>query len=320
MGDVKKLCVVCGAGGFIGGMLSKRLIEQGHTVIGVDIKPHEYLTLEFNRFVVGDLRDVNIVRDVIPDSVDELYQLAADMGGATYINTGLHDADVMSNSVLVNCNVLKVCTEKNVKKIFYSSSACVYPEYNQLDPNNPKCSEDSVYPAEPDTEYGWEKLFSERLYKSFEKQYNLNIRIARFHNIYGPYGTFAGGKEKAPAALCRKVAMSNEAIDVIGDGNQTRSFLYIEDCLDAIEHLMKSEFREPINIGSEEMVTINKLANIIFEISNKNLNITHVPGPQGVRGRNSDNTLIERELKWTPKYSLKEGLEIVYKWISSQIQ
>ena len=315
-----KTCVVCGAGGFIGGMLSKRLIEQGHTVIGVDIKAHEYLTLPFHKFVVGDLRDIQVVRDTIPEFVDEVYQLAADMGGATYINTGLNDADVMSNSVMVNCNVLKVCVEKHAKKIFYSSSACVYPEYNQLDPNNPKCNEDSVYPAEPDTEYGWEKLFSERLYKSFEKQYNLNIRIARFHNIYGPYGTYSGGKEKAPAALCRKVAMSSDSIEIIGDGEQTRSFLYIDDCLDAIEKLMESEYREQINIGSEEMVTINLLAKIIFEVSKKDLKIEHIPGPQGVRGRNSDNAIIFKQLQWQPKYSLKEGLHILYKWIFKEVQ
>jgi nucleoside-diphosphate-sugar epimerase len=221
---------------------------------------------------------------------------------------------------MVNCNVLKVCVEKHAKKIFYSSSACVYPEYNQLDPNNPKCNEDSVYPAEPDTEYGWEKLFSERLYKSFEKQYNLNIRIARFHNIYGPYGTYSGGKEKAPAALCRKVAMSSDSIEIIGDGEQTRSFLYIDDCLDAIEKLMESEYREPINIGSEEMVTINLLAKIIFEVSKKDLKIEHIPGPQGVRGRNSDNAIIFKQLQWQPKYSLKEGLHILYKWIFKEVQ
>jgi len=317
---IKKVSVVCGAGGFIGGMLSKRLIEQGHTVIGVDIKAHEYMTLPFHKFVIGDLRNIEVVRDIIPDSVDVVYQLAADMGGATYINTGLNDADVMSNSVVVNCNVLKVCVEKKAKKVFYSSSACVYPEHNQLDPNIPNCSEGSVYPADPDSEYGWEKLFSERLYKSFEKQYGLNVRIARFHNIYGPYGTYSGGKEKAPAALCRKVAVSTETIEVIGDGEQTRSFLYIEDCLDAVERLMNSDYKEPINIGSEEMVTINGLAKIIFEVSKKNLTIQHVPGPQGVRGRNSDNTIIERVLKWSPKYSLKDGIEILYKWVSTEVQ
>jgi len=314
-----KTCVVLGAGGFIGGLLSKKLLSQNNSVIGADIKEHEYLVLDFTKFYKVDLRDIENVRLCIPDNADEVYQLAADMGGATYINAGLYDADVMSNSILINTNVLKVCVERNVKKVFFSSSACVYPEYNQLDPDNPKCSEDSVYPAEPDTEYGWEKLFAERLYKAFEKQYNLDVRIARFHNVYGPYGTFNGGKEKAPAALCRKISQNYKQIDIIGDGNQTRSFLYIDDCLDAVEKLMESNYTKPINIGSEEMVTINQLANKIFKISNKNLNINYIPGPQGVRGRNSDNKIIREVLQWEPKYSLEEGLKKTYNWIDMQM-
>lgn len=314
-----KVCVVLGAGGFIGGHLSQRLLDQGNSVIGADIKSHEYSKISFTNFFECDLREIENVRKVIPDNADEVYQLAADMGGATYINAGIYDADVMSNSILINTNVLKVAVERKIKKIFYSSSACVYPEYNQLEPDNPKCSEDSVYPAEPDTEYGWEKLFSERLYKAFEKQYNLNVRIARFHNIFGPYGTYAGGKEKAPAAICRKVCLTNDSIDVIGDGKQTRSFLYVTDCIDAIQKLMSSEFKEPINIGSEEMVTINELANVVFSIAEKEVKINHIPGPQGVRGRNSDNKLIREVLNWEPKYSLVEGLKITYKWIKGEL-
>ncbi len=313
-----KVIVVLGSGGFIGGHLSQRLLQKGNKVFGADIKNHEYSDILFTNFYNCDLRDIENVRKVIPENADEVYQLAADMGGATYINAGCFDADVMSNSVLINTNVLKVCVERKVKKVFFSSSACVYPEYNQLEPDNPKCSEDSVYPAEPDTEYGWEKLFAERLYKSFEKQYGLNIRIARFHNIYGPYGTYEGGKEKAPAALSRKICLAKDSIDIIGDGKQTRSFLYIDDCLDAIERLMSSEFKEPINIGSEEMVTINQLADIIQKIANKPISYNYIKGPQGVRGRNSDNKLIREVLQWEPKYSLEDGLKITYKWISEQ--
>ena len=314
-----KVCIVLGAGGFIGGHLSQRLLDQGNSVIGADIKSPEYSKISFTNFFECDLREIENVRKVIPENADEVYQLAADMGGATYINAGIYDADVMSNSILINTNVLKVAVERKVKKIFYSSSACVYPEYNQLEPDNPKCSEDSVYPAEPDTEYGWEKLFSERLYKAFEKQYNLNVRIARFHNIFGPYGTYEGGKEKAPAAICRKVCLTDGSIDVIGDGKQTRSFLYVTDCIDAIQKLMVSEFKEPINIGSEEMVTINELANVVFSIAGKEVKINHIPGPQGVRGRNSDNKLIREVLNWEPKYSLVDGLKITYKWIKGEL-
>jgi GDP-D-mannose 3',5'-epimerase len=315
-----KTVVVFGAGGFIGGHLCNHLVSKGHKVIGVDIKKHEYSTIPYTSFLQYDLRDIENVRQAIPEGADEVYQLAADMGGATYINAGIYDADVMSNSILINTNTLKVAVEKGVKKIFYSSSACVYPEYNQLEPDNPKCSEDSVYPAEPDTEYGWEKLFSERLYKAFEKQYNLNVRIARFHNIYGPYGTYEGGKEKAPAAICRKVFLSNGTIDIIGDGKQTRSFLYVADCINAIEKLMESDFKEPINIGSEEMVTINRLAEIVTSLSGKSVAFNYVSGPQGVRGRNSDNNLIRKVLNWEPAYSLEDGLHITYDWISNELK
>ena len=316
----KKKCIILGAGGFIGGQLSKRLIEQGHTVYGVDIKKHEFLDLSFEKFTVGDLRNINVVRDVIPEDIDELYQLAADMGGMTYIGNKLNDASIMTNSVLINLNVLQVAVEKKVKKIFYSSSACIYPEYNQLDPENPKCSEDSAYPAAPDSEYGWEKLYSERLYKAYELQYGLNIRIARFHNVYGPYGTYEGGKEKAPAAICRKTVLGTDIIEVIGDGEQTRSFLYINDCLDAVQLLMDSEYKNPINIGSEEMVTINQLVTAVGEIADKKLVIKYIPGPQGVRGRNSDNNLIRKILNWEPKYTLKDGLTSTYEWISSKVK
>ena len=313
-----KRAIVFGAGGFIGGHLSERLLKKGYEVIGVDIKKHEYKDIGFTKFYELDLRIIENVRQVISEDADELYQLAADMGGATYINAGIYDADVMSNSVIINANTLKIAVEKKVKKVFFSSSACVYPEYNQLDPDNPKCSEDSVYPAEPDTEYGWEKLFAERLFKAYEKQYNLNIRIARFHNVYGPYGTYSGGKEKAPAAICRKVINAEDSIDIIGDGNQTRSFLYIDDCLDALELLMASDFTQPINIGSEEMVTINKLAEVAIDISKKTLGLNYIPGPQGVRGRKSDNKLIESVLNWRPVYPLNEGLFLTYQWIESQ--
>ena len=316
-----KTCVVLGAGGFIGGALSRRLLSQGHIVIGADIKDHEYLVPEFTRFYKVDLRSIEAMREVICDNVDEVYQLAADMGGATYINAGRYDADVMSNSCLININALMVCHEKKAKQVFFSSSACVYPEYNQMDPDNPKCSEGSVYPAEPDTEYGWEKLFAERLYKSYEKQYDMNVRIARFHNVYGPYGTYDGGKEKAPAALCRKISGCGPdgLIDLIGDGKQTRSFLYIEDCLDAVLALMESDHKEPINIGSEDLIAINDLAHLVAKVAGKKITLNHIDGPQGVRGRNSDNDIIRKVLGWNPKYSLEQGLTITYTWIDASI-
>jgi len=318
-----KYCLVLGAGGFIGGHLVSRLKKEGHWVRGVDIKKHEFKESDADEFIIGDLRDPFKVNEVIDDTIDEVYQLAADMGGSTYINTGEHDSDVMHNSCLINLNVLKRCSQTNVTKIFYSSSACVYPEYNQLDPDNPKCSENTTYPAEPDSEYGWEKLFSERLYFVFNKDFpKLDIRVARFHNIYGPYGTYEGGKEKAPAAFCRKVAMANneDTVEVFGDGLQTRSFLLVDECVEGIMRLMKSDFKGPVNIGSEEMINMNDFMNMIIKISGKNLKIKNTPfHGVGVRGRNSDNKLIKEKLDWEPNYPLEEGIKITYKWIEDQL-
>jgi nucleoside-diphosphate-sugar epimerase len=317
----EKKVLVCGAGGFIGGHLVKRLKEEGFWVRGVDLKEHEFASLPVDEFILGDLRDQNICKEIVK-GVDEIYQLAADMGGAGYIFTGEHDADVMHNSATINLNILHYAQKENVKKIFYSSSACIYPEYNQMDPDNPKCSEDSAYPAAPDSEYGWEKLFSERLYHSFHRNYGLEVRVARFHNIFGPEGTWTGGREKAPAAMCRKVAEADHGgfIEIWGDGKQTRSFLYIDDCLDAIRLLMESDFIGPVNIGSEEMVTINQLAENVMKIAKKNLTIKHIKGPLGVRGRNSDNKLIEEKLGWNPKLDLYQGLEKTYGWINQQVE
>ncbi|MDF1795435.1 MAG: NAD-dependent epimerase/dehydratase family protein [Coxiellaceae bacterium] len=317
-----KKALVCGAGGFIGSHLVKRLKQEGCWVRGVDLKKPEYSNTAADDFVVGDLRDVDTCKRVLDQDFDEVYQLAADMGGAGFIFTGENDADVMHNSASINLNILDICTKRKIGRIFYSSSACMYPEYNQLDPNNPKCSEDSAYPAAPDSEYGWEKLFSERLYFAYHRNYGLNVRVARFHNVYGPEGTWQGGREKAPAALCRKVGevASGEEIEIWGDGEQTRSFLYIEDCIDAVLKLTRSDFLGPVNIGSEEMVTINQLANTIMQIADKALELNHIDGPLGVRGRNSDNKLIQEKLGWSPSYSLVQGLERTYAWISQQLQ
>lgn len=316
-----KKVVVFGAGGFIGNHLVKRLKSEGCYVRGVDIKYPEFSETVADEFIQADLRDLKVVENVIFENTDELYQLAADMGGAGYIFTGEHDADVMHNSAQINLNAAKVAVAKKVKALFYSSSACMYPEYNQLEPQNPKCAEDTAYPAAPDSEYGWEKLFSERLYLSFKKNYGLNVKIARYHNVYGTEGTWNNGKEKAPAALCRKVAKATENgfIEIWGDGKQTRSFLYIDDCLDATIQLMRSDKTGPYNIGSEEMVGINDFAKLIMQIANKPLQITNITGPEGVRGRCSDNTLIKKDLNWQPKYSLKEGINITYKWIFDQV-
>lgn len=316
-----KNVLVCGAGGFIGGHLVKKLKREGAWVRAVDLKHHEYATSPADEFVIGDLTDPRIVSNVLDQPFDEVYQLAADMGGAGYIFTGENDANVMHNSATINLNVANQAVRVGVKKIFYSSSACMYPAYNQEDPENPKCSEDSAYPAAPDSEYGWEKLFSERLYFAYHRNYGLNVRVARFHNIFGPEGTWRGGKEKAPAAVCRKVAEAsqNGSIEIWGDGKQTRSFLFIDECLEAVERLMESEFIGPVNIGSEEMVTINQLAQIVMEIAQKPLTIKNVPGPTGVRGRNSDNDLIFAKLCWKPQQPLRSGLEKTYRWISTQI-
>ena len=318
----QKKALVCGAGGFIGSHLVKRLKKEGFWVRGVDLKYPEFSPTEADDFVIGDLRDPYVCRYVTDIKFDEVYQLAADMGGAGFVFTGENDADIMHNSALINLNMLEACYKRNIKRIFYSSSACIYPEYNQKDPDNPKCSEDSAYPAMPDSEYGWEKLFSERLYLAFHRNYGMEVRIARYHNIYGPEGTWRGGREKAPAALCRKVAEAEDGsyIEVWGDGKQTRSFLYIDDCIEATLRLMRSDWTGPVNIGSEEMVTINQLAQMIIDISGKRLSIKNVPGPQGVRGRNSDNRLIREKLGWEPSIPLRKGLEITYNWIKEQVK
>ena len=317
-----KKAIVFGAGGFIGSHLVKRLKKENYWVRGVDLKYPEFSETEADDFVIGDLRDIKVIENTIEESVDELYQLAADMGGAGYIFTGLHDADVMHNSALINLHTAKECVRKKVKKVFYSSSACMYPEHNQLDPQNPKLAENTAYPAQPDSEYGWEKLFSERLYLSYKRNYDLEVNIARFHNIYGPEGSWNSGKEKAPAALCRKVIMARngEAIEIWGDGKQTRSFLYIDDCLDAVRTLVNSKtFFGPVNIGSEEMITINDFARLIIEIEKKEIAIKNIVGPTGVRGRSSNNKLIRKELNWTPKFNLKTGIHQTYNWIHSQV-
>jgi nucleoside-diphosphate-sugar epimerase len=317
-----KKALVCGAGGFIGSHLVKRLKNEGFWVRGVDLKRPEYSETAADEFIVGDLRDQQLCKKILDIPFDEVYQLAADMGGAGYIFTGEHDADVMHNSATINLNIAHFGHLVGIKKLFYSSSACMYPAYNQLDPENPKCSEDSAYPAAPDSEYGWEKLFSERLYLSYNRNYGLNVRIARFHNIFGPEGTWTGGKEKAPAAICRKVAEAKEGgeIEIWGDGKQTRSFLYIDECLEGMRRLMDSDFLGPVNIGSEEMVTINQLAEIAMEIAEKKLTLKHIPGALGVRGRNSDNNLIEQKLGWKPHFALKDGIAITYTWIQHQIE
>jgi GDP-D-mannose 3',5'-epimerase len=316
----KERLLVCGAGGFIGGHLVKRLKEEGYWVRGADMKPHDFSPNAADEFTLGDLRDQNFAGSVV-EGIDEVYQLAADMGGAGYLFTGAHDAVVMHNSATINLNVLEFGHRAGGQNFFYSSSACIYPAYNQEDPENPKCSEDSVYPAAPDSEYGWEKLFSEKLYLSYLRNYGVSVRIARFHNIFGPDGTWKGGREKAPAAICRKVAEApnHGVIEIWGDGCQTRSFLYIDDCVEGIGRLMESDFAGPVNIGSDEMVTIDELAHMIVEISGKKLSLRHIAGPVGVRGRNSDNRLIEQKLGWRPSRPLREGLEKTYAWIQQQI-
>ena len=319
---MNKTTLVCGAGGFIGSHLVKKLKSEGFWVRGVDLKYPEFNQTAADDFVIGDLRNPNVWEKILDRHFDEVYQLAADMGGAGFVFTGEHDADIMHNSALINLNALHHCTKKGIGKIFYSSSACMYPAYNQESTTSPKLSEDSAYPAAPDSEYGWEKLFSERMYLSFHRNYGLNVRIARFHNIFGPEGTWKGGREKAPAALCRKVAETPNGgeIEIWGDGEQTRSFLFIDECLEGMRRLMDSDFTGPVNIGSEEMVSINQLAKIIMEIAGKNLTIKHIPGPLGVRGRNSDNRLIQEKLGWAPSRPLREGLEKTYQWIAKVVQ
>lgn len=318
---VRKIALVCGAGGFIGSHLVRQLRKERFWVRGVDLKYPEFSKSAANEFVIGDLRNPRIVQKVLDRPFDEVYQLAADMGGAGYIFTGENDANIMHNSASINLNVLSVGTKARIKKIFYSSSACIYPAYNQEDPDNPNCSEKSAYPAAPDSEYGWEKLFSERMYLAYYRNHGLPVRIARFHNIFGPEGTWRGGREKAPAAMCRKIAETPKGgtIEIWGDGKQTRSFLYIDECLKAVRRLMDSDSTGPLNIGSEEMVTINKLAQMVMQIAKKPLQIKHISGPLGVRGRNSDNTLIKATLGWAPSAPLKDGLNKTFRWIRSQV-
>ncbi|HNQ67618.1 MAG TPA: NAD-dependent epimerase/dehydratase family protein [Bacteroidales bacterium] len=317
-----KKALVLGAGGFIGSHLVKKLKKEGFWVKGADLKYPEFDETQADEFIIGDLRIQTVCDKVLDQYFDEVYQLAADMGGAGYIFTGENDADVMHNSALININIVERAVKYKIGKLFYSSSACIYPEYNQLDPDNPNCAEKSAYPAAPDSEYGWEKLFSERLYLSFKRNYGLNVKIARFHNIFGPEGTWTGGKEKAPAAMCRKVAMAsdNGIIEVWGDGLQTRSFLYIDECLEGIRRLMDSDtFFGPVNIGSDEMISINDLAKMVIRISAKNLAIKNIDGPLGVRGRNSDNNLIKEKLGWAPSLPLVKGMEKTYYWINNQV-
>jgi GDP-D-mannose 3',5'-epimerase len=332
---VKKV-IVLGGGGFIGGHLAKRLKNDGNYVRVCDIKRHEYFEQSeiCHEFILGDLTDPTIVSMVIDESFDEVYQLAADMGGAGYIFTGENDANVMHNSALINLNVVHECVNKKIKKVFYSSSACMYPEHNQLDPNNPNCEESSAYPANPDSEYGWEKLFSERLFLAYNRNYGLDVRVARFHNIFGPQGTWKGGKEKAPAAMCRKASelQNGDSLEVWGDGLQTRSFLYVDECVEAVIRFMEqNEFLGPVNIGSEEMVTINQLAKYAIIASKKDINIENISGndfknkygfkcPVGVRGRNSDNKLYKEKMNWEPSQLLQEGIIKTYQWINEQVK
>ena len=346
MSDYKKTALVLGAGGFIGSHMVKQLRSEGYWVRGVDLKHPEYCASHANEFIVGDLRDTrfvsrcvrftgylgNFYRDIVDkfaEPFDEIYQFAADMGGAGFVFTGENDADIMHNSVSINLNVLEEqrklneITEQNKTKIFYSGSACMYPEHNQLDPDNPDCREESAYPAAPDSEYGWEKLFSERLYFAYNRNHGIPVRVARYHNIFGPEGTWDGGREKAPAAICRKVAKlpeSGGSIEVWGDGLQTRSFLFVDECIEATRRLMESDFIGPVNIGSEEMVTINQLVDIAAEVAEKEVSKNHIDGPLGVRGRNSNNDLIREKLDWDYQMTLKEGIRYTYYWIREQIK
>jgi GDP-D-mannose 3',5'-epimerase len=346
MSDYKKTALVLGAGGFIGSHMVKRLRSEGYWVRGVDLKRPEYSDTVANEFIVGDLRDASFVERVVnfkgylgnfyhfvaskyTDTFDEIYQFAADMGGAGFVFTGENDADIMHNSATINLNVLEAQRQLNdfkgvnKTKIFYSGSACMYPEHNQLDPDNPDCREESAYPANPDSEYGWEKLFSERLFFAYHRNYGIPVRVARYHNIFGPEGTWQGGREKAPAAICRKVALlssSGGSIEVWGDGLQTRSFLYIDECIEATRRLMNSDFIGPVNIGSEEMVTINQLVDTAAKVSGKTVEKQHkLDAPTGVRGRNSNNDLIREKLGWDYSQSLEDGIRKTYEWIHSQI-
>ena len=315
-----KKVLVCGAGGFIGGHLVTSLKQKGYYVIGADIKQHEYKTTDADEFYQYDLREQDLVRKLVTSDIDTIYQLAADMGGAGYVFTGDNDANIMHNSALINLNILEAMVKTGVKNVFYSSSACMYPSHNQEDPSNPLLSEESAYPANPDSEYGWEKLFSERVFLAFAKNYGIRARVARFHNIFGPLGSWKDGKEKAPAALCRKVAVSNGEVEVWGPGVQTRSFLFIEECIEGIHRIMESDCSFPLNLGSERMISINDLALLVAQIANKDITIKNIPGPMGVMGRNSHNKLIRETIGWAPKDNLEYGLEKTYAWISEQLQ
>ena len=316
-----KTALVCGAGGFIGSHLVKRLKREGFWVRGVDLKLPQFNETEADDFLVADLRDPVICREVIDRRFNEVYQLAADMGGAGFVFIGDNDADIMHNSVMINLNILEACRRRTVKRVFYSSSACVYPEFNQMEPDTPVTSEDSVYPAQPDSDYGWEKLFSERMFLAYARNHGIESRIARYHNVFGPEGSWNDGREKVPAAMCRKVAMAPDGgeIEIWGDGKQTRSFLYVDECLEATTRLTRSDWTGPVNIGSSEMVSINQLANMTMEIAGKQVSLKHIPGPLGVRGRTSDNRLIEEKLGWLPAESLHQGLEKTYHWIEQQV-
>ncbi len=313
--------LVCGAGGFIGSHMVRRLRAEGYWVRGADLKYPEFSPSAAHEFLIADLCRRESWQAILDEDMDEVYQFAADMGGAGYIFTGDNDAQVMHNSAIINLHAVEFAVQRRVKKIFYSSSACIYPAYHQEDPDNPNCAEETAYPAAPDSEYGWEKLFSERLYFAFARNCGLDVRVARFHNVFGPEGTWCGGKEKAPAALIRKIAEQEDGgtIEVWGDGRQTRSFLYIDECIEAVRRLMESSFTGPVNIGSEEMVTINRMAAMIMKIAGKKIAIRNIPGPTGVRGRNSDNRLLRRELGWEPTQSLFEGLAKTYPWIEAQV-
>lgn len=317
-----KKIVVCGAGGFIGSYLVTSLKAQGHYVIGADLHYPLYAETTADEFYIMDLRSQVNVEKLIQSDIDSVYQLAADMGGAGYIFTGEHDADIMHNSAMINLNVLNEMHLKGVKNVFYSSSACIYPSFNQEDPNNPVCTEESAYPANPDSEYGWEKLFSERLYMSYGRNHGIRARIARFHNIFGPLGSWNNGKEKAPSALCRKVAMCEEggSVEVWGPGNQTRSFLYIDECIEGIHRIMASDYEFPLNLGSERMISMNDLVLLIAKLVNKNVTVTNIPGPIGVMGRNSHNKLIKETINWSPEETLEQGLLNTITWITSKIE
>ena len=320
--DQSKRALVLGGGGFIGNHLVRRLKAEGFWVRAVDLEYPSYAASEADDFIIGDLRERVVMRDALNGGFSEVYQLAADMDGAGFIFSGENDADIMNNSARINLNVLEEGKKGNIGRLFYSSSACIYPSHNQLDPDNPNCAEESAYPAFPDSEYGWEKLFSERLYLTYARNYGIPVRIARYHNIFGPECAWNNGREKSPAAICRKVAEANngQSIEIWGDGLQTRSFLYIDECLEGTTRLIRSNWTGPVNIGSAEMVTINELAQKVMSIADKTLGIHHIEGPLGVRGRNSDNALIQSKLNWTPTLSLDDGLRKTYSWIKSQVR